>query len=313
MRIFLLFIIFLLLTPRLVDAPTFSSTKRIEPNKKIEKEHVQKSLPLFPLLERKTKPMTFLLIGNDGQLKGKARSDTIIVARYHPEHRSIYLASFMRDIYVEIPTYRHRYHKLNTAYFLGGETLLKKTLKHNFNLDIDYAISVDFNGFAKLVDLIAPNGIKVNVSEKIVNDRRMNVAPGQQYLKGQDLLSYVRFRHDAESDFGRVQRQQEVLLLLKKELEKQMSSWEGIRKLPFVIQHSFQHVQTDVPLSEMLIMSNDLSHVQTVKTLRIPVSRSFKNERVPRAGAVLKIDMLKNKQALQTFFNSDVNSDVSHE
>jgi hypothetical protein len=55
-----------------------------------------------------------------------------------------------------------------------------------------------------------------------------------------------------------------------------------------------------------LIMANDLSHVQTVETLRIPVSKSFKNERVPHAGAVLKIDILKNKQALRTFFNSAV-------
>ena len=44
-----------------------------------------------------------LLIGSDSRGEEDARSDTIMIAQYHPEKHSYKLISVMRDTYVDIP------------------------------------------------------------------------------------------------------------------------------------------------------------------------------------------------------------------
>ncbi|MCB6745847.1 LCP family protein, partial [Anaerostipes hadrus] len=78
----------------------------------------------------------------------------------------------MRDIYAEILGYRN--YKINTAYYLGnlknqkkGVELLRQTLKTNFDIDVQYYALVDFQGFVKIVDTLAPQGIEMNVEHKM--------------------------------------------------------------------------------------------------------------------------------------------------
>ena len=109
----------------------------------------------------KTDSINVLLLGSDSRGEEQARTDTIMVAHYNPQTHKVKLISLMRDMYVSIPD--HRQQKLNAAYTLGGPDLLRETIKENFGLDIHYYATVDFQGFEKAVDLLAPNGIKVDV------------------------------------------------------------------------------------------------------------------------------------------------------
>ncbi|MFP5111987.1 LCP family protein [Bacillaceae bacterium C204] len=169
--------------------------------------------------------MNFLLIGNDSRGEPQSFSDAIIIAQYVPKEGNIKLISLMRDSYVKIPGYSKGYDKLNKAYFIGGNELLKKTIYQNFGMEVDHSISIDFEGFANFIDLIAPEGITVNVSQRMIDDFKMNAKPGENALKGRELLKYVRFRHDAESDFGRVKRQQEVIVKVKEQLKNNLVIW----------------------------------------------------------------------------------------
>ena len=63
----------------------------------------------------------------------------------------------------------------------------------------------------KLSDLLIPNGIEVDVPYEMSDGIGMTLKKGKQQLHGKELLDYVRFRQDRLSDFGRVQRQQEVI------------------------------------------------------------------------------------------------------
>ena len=76
---------------------------------------------------------------------------------------------------------------------------------------------IDFQGFEKAVDLLAPNGIEVDIPYEMTAGIGMTLEKGTQVLHGEELLGYVRFRQDRLSDFGRVQRQQEVISKLKEE------------------------------------------------------------------------------------------------
>ena len=253
---------------------------------------------------KKETAKTFLLIGVDSRGEEDSRADAVLLARYEPKQGQIKLASIMRDSYVKIPGYEKGYHKINAAYYYGGSELMKKTILENFNINVDHVAVIDFQGFVNIVDLIAPDGLTVDVKPEMISDMSIAASSGENVLHGEQILKYVRFRHDNESDFGRVERQQEVLVQLKDQLIQQLSNVDGIVALPGMIEEALTYVETDIGMKTMFVLSSQaMFHpVDSIKTLRIPVNDSYTNEMYPHAGAVLSIDFEKNQQALQEFF-----------
>ncbi|RRN71683.1 LytR family transcriptional regulator [Peribacillus simplex] len=247
---------------------------------------------------------TFLLIGVDSRGEEKSRSDAIILAKYFPEQEKLKLASIMRDSYVKIPGDKSAYNKINAAYYYGGKELLKKTIQENLDVKVDHVAVIDFQGFVKMVDLLAPEGVVVDVDQEIIDDMSIQASVGKNVLHGEEILKYVRFRHDDESDFGRVERQQEVLVQLKSAFINQISSFEGIAVLPSIIEQGLSYLNTDIGVKTIMEIGPEaVFHTpDIVETLRIPVEGSYKDEIYPHTGAVLEMDYTKNKKALQEFF-----------
>ncbi|GAA3330231.1 hypothetical protein GCM10020331_081970 [Ectobacillus funiculus] len=121
-----------------------------------------------------------------------------------------------------------------------------------------------------------------------------------------DLLAYARFRHDAESDFGRVKRQQEVLQALKDTFVNKVSSLDGMFQLPGIGQELLKYIDTDMDMQTLLTVGGSLllNPVEDVKTMRIPVDASYEDKFYEHAGAVLQLDFQKNKEALKRIFLS---------
>jgi polyisoprenyl-teichoic acid--peptidoglycan teichoic acid transferase len=279
----------------------------IEPNTIIEKV-IEKNIP--PVAEKipfklAKEEKTFLLIGVDSreEVKASSRSDAIMLAKYEPKDKKLKLVSLMRDSYVKIPDAPYPYSKLNHAYYFGGTDLLKKTIEENFAVKIDNTAVVDFKGFIKIMDSIAPNGLDVNVTKEMINELQLDMEPGKQRLKGEDLLKFVRFRHDSQNDFGRVNRQQEVLISLKEQAVEKFSSVEGIATFPSVVKQAMQNVETDLKMDEIVSLGAAflLNPVSDIETLRIPVSNSYENKSYQHAGLVLQIDYKENEEALKQF------------
>lgn len=246
----------------------------------------------------------FLLVGVDSRGEEHSRSDAIMIVRYEPKDRAVKLVSLMRDSYVKIPNYEYQYSKLNHAYYQGGKDLLKKTIEENFDIEIDHVAIIDFSGFVEVINTIAPNGIKVNVSQGMIDDFNLSGEPGIRTLKGKELLAYVRFRHDDQSDFGRVNRQQEILLSLKDHVVEQLNTVDGLVKIPDILTEVLKHVETDLKMQEYLSLGASfvLDPITNVETLRIPVTNSYENKNYDHAGAVLQLDLEENRQAIKLFF-----------
>lgn len=243
-----------------------------------------------------TDPINVLLLGSDSRGDEQARTDTIMVAHYNPQTHKVKLISFMRDMYVSIPNQRSQ--KLNAAYTLGGPDLLRETIKENFGLDIHYYATVDFQGFEKAVDLLAPNGIEVDIPYEMSAGIGMTLEQGTQVLHGKELLGYVRFRQDRLSDFGRVQRQQEVLSKLKEEA----ASFNSIKNLPELLDLLHTYVETNLETSTLLKIGKDvLIENGEIETLRIPEDGSFQNNRYEGIGEVLEVDFQQNKGRIIEF------------
>jgi polyisoprenyl-teichoic acid--peptidoglycan teichoic acid transferase len=240
-----------------------------------------------------------LLLGSDAREKGKGKSlaDTIMIASYNPDKGTYKLTSIMRDSYVDIPG--HGKNKINAAFSIGGPELLRQTIKENFDVDLQYYSIVDFQGFVRLIDVAFPEGVEVNVEKRMSENIGVTLEPGVQKLDGEHLLGYVRFRHDAVGDFGRVERQQNVMKIVG----EQLASFQTVTKLPKLVGVVMPFVNTNMDTGDILFMGKGFlsKDNRNVETMRIPVEGSFENQRVSGAGAVLAIDLEENRQALQEF------------
>ncbi|WP_404331880.1 LCP family protein [Mesobacillus maritimus] len=241
-----------------------------------------------------------LLLGSDSRGEEHARTDTIMIAHYDPQSRQIKLISLMRDMLVSVPNYGQQ--KLNAAFTFGGPELLRETIKENFGVNLHYYAMIDFEGFEKAVDLLVPNGIEVDIPYEMSDGIEMTLEKGKQQLQGKELLGYVRFRQDRLSDFGRVQRQQEVISKLKEEAV----GLQSVAKLPELLNLLHTYIDTNIHTSTLLSIGKDVLTKETreIEALRIPEDGSFENKHHDTLGDVLEIDFPQNKQSLQAFLQS---------
>lgn len=157
-----------------------------------------------------------------------ARTDSIMIMSIDPYAKTAGMFSIPRDMWVEIPDGNGGYYrnKVNTAYEFGdlynypggGIASIKDTLKHNFDLDVDNYIVLNFNNFISLIDELG--GIDVDVPEYAAdfqyNDCNacsyyaVEFLPGMQHMDGETALAYVRIRK-SDNDFKRIERQQLVV------------------------------------------------------------------------------------------------------
>ncbi|MCL1694513.1 MULTISPECIES: LCP family protein [unclassified Lysinibacillus] len=241
-----------------------------------------------------------LLMGSDARDED-GRSDTLMIAHYDQTTNKVKLISIMRDTYVDIPD--HGMDKINAAFAIGGPELVRKTIKQNFDIDVNYYALVDFKGFPKIIDLLAPDGIEVDIPYEMSHGIGMTLHPGEQTLHGNELLGYVRFRHDRLSDFGRVERQQEVLTKVKEQIG--VSSFMNLPKILGVVD---SYVDTNVDNKTILTIGKGIVNGKSnsMDTLRIPTADSYEDKRVD-VGEVLDIDLDKNKQAIEEFLSAKEN------
>lgn len=156
----------------------------------------------------------YLLLGVDDDGSGRSRTDTMMVLSWDKSAGQMRVISFMRDIYADIPGYKS--YKLNTAYYLGKLQATKDTITGMFGVPIHHYAIVDFANFESIVDIAFPGGVEIDVQKEMSEKIGVTLTPGKKQLNGKELLGYARFRADAEGDFGRVARQQEVIAALKK-------------------------------------------------------------------------------------------------
>ncbi|AHN21885.1 MULTISPECIES: LCP family protein [Lysinibacillus] len=239
----------------------------------------------------------YLLLGIDTRGEEKSRTDTMMVLSWNKKTNDVKLVSFMRDIYADIPGYQS--YKLNTAYYLGGVQLLKDTLSNMFGLPIHHYALVDFKNFESLVDILAPNGVEMDVEKDMSEKIGVTLTKGTHNLNGQELLGYARFRHDAEGDFGRVARQQKVIEALKNEL----LAPQNVLNLPKFIGAAQGYVTTDYSsageIQQVLKMVS--KGKVSIEKATIPIEGSYDFQNFSHAGSAIVIDEKANKAFLSKF------------
>jgi len=108
-------------------------------------------------------------------------------------------------------------------------------------------------GIVELVDAIG--GVDIDVEKRMkYRDRRGNLnidlEPGMQHLDGTQAMGYVRFRHDATGDLGRMERQRYFLRAVVSQIMKP----NNVSRLPQLAQAFVETVNTDLRVKDLLTL-----------------------------------------------------------
>ncbi len=186
--------------------------------------------------------LNFVILGKQ---EDEGTSDTIVLAHLDLDRRLATLISIPRDTWVAIPHHGHQ--KINSAYGYGGPALTARIIGELTGAHIDSTLTVDPAGAKQIVD--AMGGLNVDVERDMDYDDRhgnlhIHFKRGEQFLGGGAVMEYMRFRHDAESDFGRMRRQQQVI----RQIVKQLGEPQNWGKLPHVVDVARKDIAT--PLTD---------------------------------------------------------------
>ncbi|WP_318507246.1 LCP family protein [Bacillus sp. T3] len=198
----------------------------------------------------KKDPISILLVGVDERDGDNGRTDSMLVMTLNPEKKSTILISIPRDTRAKLIDSKdednNRFDKMNHAYAFGGIQMTINSIEHFLNIPIDYYTEVNMEGFRDIVDAVG--GINVNNQYAFELDGTY-LPTGKQHLDGEEALQYSRMRkQDPKGDFGRQERQREVI---SKVIDKGLSL-KSLTNYDDILQALEKNIKTNLTLNEML-------------------------------------------------------------
>ena len=235
---------------------------------------------------------TILYVGTDRNAHREEadepiNTDALMLVSLSADQSELTLVSLPRDT-VDVPladgtTYPR---KINALYADQGMDALVGAMETLYATEIDGHVLLDMDDFASLVDAV--DGVEVSPEEPLVDPVvGLDLEPGTQTLDAEQTLGYVRTRVD--EDYGRMGRQQEVVLdlvqrLVDPDTEVDVSALlEGLDSL-----------ETDLPLDELFTLMELARRADdaTVNELVIqPPLITFEGDRGDGRGYILEPDV----------------------
>ena len=232
--------------------------------------YIRKS-PMAPAFMPFSGKQNILILGVDSNgsetdpFKG-TRTDTILLVSIDKFGKSVNAVSIPRDSKVYIAD-GHGTDKINAAHAYGGPDVAIKTIQRTFGVNIHHYLIINFAGVKDFVKALG--GVPVNVEKRMhYTDRAgglyINLSPGYQVLDAKQAEGYLRFRHDAIGDIGRMSRQQ---WFVRGVVEK-LKSPDVVAKIPAIIQAMSKNIRTDMNVYELAGLAAfskqiDMDNIQT--------------------------------------------------
>jgi LCP family protein required for cell wall assembly len=200
--------------------------------------------------------MNILLLGIDYNYDDKgilytknARSDTMMVISINKNGDFLNMVSIPRDTQVLIND-KVGFDKINDAYAVGGPQQAMRTVTRFLGTEIDHYVVIKVYGARKIFDALG--GLKIDVEKDMDYDDNwghlhVHLKKGFQRLNADQAVGYARFRHDAESDRGRMRRQQQVIQTLVAQLKNPTI----VARLPALAKAISQTLETDINLPQI--------------------------------------------------------------
>src|SRR5690606_23315966 len=85
--------------------------------------------------------------------KGPTRTDTLMLATFNKDEKSVKIVSIPRDSYVYIPEIG-RYDKINHAHAYGDVKGTIETVEHLLEVPVDYYVKLNFHAVVDAIDAL---------------------------------------------------------------------------------------------------------------------------------------------------------------
>jgi len=193
-----------------------------------------------------------LVLGTD-----KVGDNTDVMFSVRVDNGETHIVQLPRDTY--IASGRLGVVKANALYGQAGIAETKLEMGRLLGVPIDRYIKVNLDAVARIGDALG--GVEVEVPKRMVYvDRSQHLTidlyPGRQVLKGDDLLGFLRFRHDEAGDLGRMERQRLVL----NEVFRKLTQPTTLAQLPALIKIAGEDIHTDLSAVEITQLAARLGH-----------------------------------------------------
>ena len=241
--------------------------------------------------------MNILLIGADRMQDGIQRSDTTMLVSIDNKNKKLKLTSFLRDMYLEIPTLGKD--KLNASFSNGGPALTMQTIENNFRVNIDRYVMVDVDSFAEIIDKMG--GIEVEVSQAEADEMNRvmdcSLSAGKNHMRGTLALYFSRMRA-IDSDFGRTGRQRQVIGCMIDKL-KTMNPAEASA----LMYDCLEYIKTNLTNAELVSLIAQAFKIADypMETMHVPNSGTFEDLTLESGAQVLDVDIETNCSLLREF------------
>lgn len=254
-------------------------------------------------VDKATGRVNVLILGVD---KEGLRTDTIMVASYDIDQKTVNVLSIPRDTRMYIGT---KYQKINSAHAITKNGKIKgpqgtiEAVTRLTGIPINYYVEFDFEAFRKTIDTL--DGVYFNVPQVMkytdrTQDLYIDLAPGYQKLDGDKAEQLVRFRKYPEGDIKRIRVQQEFLMALA----EQKLTPEYIKKAPELFGSVIcKYVVTNLKLDDVAKYSDTLDglDLENIQMHELPGEYS---------GSDWKPDLDKIRELTETYFECDA-SDIT--
>lgn len=241
------------------------------------------------LLDRR---WTVLYVGTDANERREndgepVNTDALLLVSLSADQSELTLVSLPRDT-IDLPladggTYES---KINSLYREEGVDALVGAMAALYDVPIDAHILLDMDDFARLADAVG--GVEVSPDEPIVDPIvDLDLPAGPQMLDAAQTLGYVRTR--ADDDYGRMERHQEVLLVLVERLVDPEADVD-LRALL----DSLDSLETDLPLDQLpalVELARRAAGAEVNELVIGPPHITFEGDRNDGRGYVLEADV----------------------
>jgi LCP family protein required for cell wall assembly len=222
-----------------------------------------------------TDRVTILVMGIDRR-PGEpfiSRTDTMMLMSLDPATETASILSIPRDLYVVIPGFGRD--RINTAFVYGshgdnpeaGAQLAMQTVEYNLGVPVNHYVMVDFSAVVNGIDALGGVDIYVptDINDPTYPDMNYGYDPlyipaGQHHFDGLTALKYARTRHQ-DSDFGRAQRQQALILALRQQILNR-GLVGMLADAPNLYRQVEEGVRTDLSLDQLLRLAQSASQVE---------------------------------------------------
>ncbi|MEB3187766.1 MAG: LCP family protein [bacterium] len=196
--------------------------------------------------------------GPRGRRSLDANTDTILLVKVDEGSRCLEAMAIPRD--TRVPIEGHGQFKINAANAYEGADLACETVARLLEVPVHRHVLVSLQVVRDVVDALG--GVEVTVPRRMrYRDRTgglmIDLRRGRQHMDGATVEGFLRFRHDAQGDIGRVQRMRDFV----EEVLPQLATPATLLKVGDVWQAIHSHIDTDLSATDVLRLARWLAQL----------------------------------------------------